>query len=297
MKNILIIIALALSVSGCFPQIATFEVEVKENNSFALDMTEKNMAIFAVTDSNRVDSLIVTEMANGFAAEAEKHFTGSVVSAYNIPEEEFSTTQDSTYLDKLMVGSASQILVFLRNMTFYDFAAYPVAERNDAAEVKLPFSLKLYVYDAIADSVLYRKAVADTVSMFVLSAPDDSENVKNAVAQRLTDVGQAIGKALVAEVVPHYKGELWQLFDYPDLGRWHDAYLLAMEFRWQEAIEKWMTLTEGDDDEKTAYASYNIAVACEMLDRRELAKEWVNLALKKFTFKEAKLLQQKLNAK
>lgn len=295
MRKSLIIIALALATGGCLPQIATFPVEVKDDSGFILKAEDKDIAVFAIAGGNMSDSLAISGAAYGFAGEAENQFKSSAISAYTLPEEEFVALSrgDSTYFDNLMLESASRFLIFIKGLTFNDFTILPL---DNGSEVKIPFSLEFYVYDAVKDSTLYSKRVQDLITVVVPNKINDTEGIKLSLAKNVVKIGQAIGQALIQEVTQRWKKEEWYIVDYPNFTKWHKAYLWAMDFKWKEAAKIWIEFSEDKDVTKSAYASYNIAVACQILGEKDLARQWIKAALEKFSFKEAELFEKRINA-
>lgn len=63
---------------------------------------------------------------------------------------------------------------------------------------------------------------------------------------------------------------------------WLEAYRLSQEFKWKEAMDIWMTLTNEATPVKRASAAFNIAVALEMMDEYKLALEWIDYAAKNY---------------
>ncbi|MDD3274039.1 MAG: DUF6340 family protein, partial [Bacteroidales bacterium] len=66
---------------------------------------------------------------------------------------------------------------------------------------------------------------------------------------------------------------------------WADAFRLSQEFKWKEALDIWMTLTDEATPVKRASAAFNIAVALEMMEQYDLAFEWLNVAESNYLLK------------
>lgn len=66
-----------------------------------------------------------------------------------------------------------------------------------------------------------------------------------------------------------------------------EAYILANQGKWDEAIELWKKFTYLKRKKLAAYAAYNIAVACETLDHIDIALEW---AAKSYLIKQNKFV-------
>ena len=70
-----------------------------------------------------------------------------------------------------------------------------------------------------------------------------------------------------------------------------------MDFKWKEAIAGWIPMTESRNARIAAYASYNIAVGCEMMAQFALAREWADFSVKKYNFNNNYRLRESLKKK
>ncbi|NTV19427.1 MAG: hypothetical protein HGA83_08365, partial [Bacteroidales bacterium] len=78
---------------------------------------------------------------------------------------------------------------------------------------------------------------------------------------------------------------------------WRKAHSLAMNFQWKEAIDIWMEDASSPDNVKASCAAFNIAVACEMLEKYDLAIEWLDYAKKRYPITGLEELKSFLNNK
>ena len=87
------------------------------------------------------------------------------------------------------------------------------------------------------------------------------------------------------------------IITYDDAPEWEEAYELAADFRWTEAIDKWMEVVESRNPKKSAFAAYNIAIGCEMVERFDLALKWLDYSLEIYPIKEVKLFREYIKEK
>jgi hypothetical protein len=73
---------------------------------------------------------------------------------------------------------------------------------------------------------------------------------------------------------------------------------LVAGFRWSEAMQLWANEVNAKNAKRSAQAAFNMAVACEMLDKYELAQEWIaysiSLVNDSVSANYAKQLQQRM---
>lgn len=70
---------------------------------------------------------------------------------------------------------------------------------------------------------------------------------------------------------------------YPNAIKWEDAINLAYCGEWKQAVEKWMSILDGDISlERRRYAEYNIALGCFLMGEWKVADMWLNQCLSDF---------------
>lgn len=120
----------------------------------------------------------------------------------------------------------------------------------------------------------------------------------------LRGVSGELGKSMAAKLIPcwqpveriYYRSKNKQMLE---------AEKFAMEDHWREAAEIWNPVTRNKNHELAGKACFNMALACEMLDKHSLAIEWLSKSREmKITRNEthvqdcdtyAKVLQERLN--
>ena len=76
--------------------------------------------------------------------------------------------------------------------------------------------------------------------------------------------------------------------------KWESAYYLALDFKWEQAMDVWLELVKGGAPEKQGAAAYNLAVACEILGKYNTALKWLDFAESKCYFAQMTTLRKKL---
>ena len=308
------VMAAGLTVVGCAPQAMFFNVDVKDPSSYNLDAQDRKVSVIALTETpakdetveskmvKNIDSTGIANVAMGVAAEYEKGqgLDSASVMVYAVPKSEFKgfpsyfnkgvKAPDKEYIGQLMVKSSSEILIFVDNLKFFNYtqkATYLGDGSSIGMTVEMPYYVELNAYDAVADSILFRKAVRDTIAVYLVNGTEEGKNVSETLVDRLPEITEKIGERAGSELSTKWNTQEWMLINYSDNSTWNSAYLLARSFKWSEAIAKWMPLTEETNPQKASFAAFNIAVACEMMEERSLAKEWIDFALGKYKFQEA----------
>jgi len=326
MRRLCILVSAAMAagllVVGCAPQAMFFNVDVKDPSSYDLDPQDRKVSVIALTETpaknetveskmvKNIDSSGIANVAMGVAADYEKGqgLDSASVAVYTVPKSEFKgfpsyfnkgvRAPDKEYIGQLMVKSSSEILIFVDNLKFFDYtqkATFLGDGSSIGLTVEMPYYLELNVYDAVADSILFRKAVRDTIAVYLVNGTENGKSVSETLVDRLPEITEKIGERAGSELSTRWNTQEWMLINYPSDATWNSAYLLARSFKWSDAIAKWMPLTDEVNPQKASFAAFNMAVACEMMEEHSLAQEWINFALGKFRFREAEDLREYLN--
>ena len=179
--------------------------------------------------------------------------------------------------------------ILLHSLKFSNYNVQTVAE-YDGSEygqkmVYVPYSAKMDVYDAIADSVVFKATLKDTVYMSIISQVS-SKDYSAIVEKQLPEVAKVVGESMGTLISEQWRTQERMLVNYPGNSNWERGVHLANDFKWKEAIEVWMPLVDNGNSRISAYAAYNVAVCCEMLGLYPLALQWAELSVKKYSFDE-----------
>ena len=310
MKKLFALISTLLLAVSCGPSAVYFDVDVRNSNSSDLNTAGGKVAVFAITPEEKADSIAIAQAAMGIASqyEADQGLDAQSVPAYTVPKKEFSgfpgrvngkMATDTSYITRLMIKSASEILIFIDNLTFATSTIRNAAtyEYPNAISMDLPYYLEINAFDAINDKVLLSKEMQDTVTVLLTNGAENGKTAAGTIAEQFGAISAKIGENVAQCLSTQWNTETWLIVDYPNSDAWHSPAELAKNFKWEDAIQKWMPLTEDKNTQKAAYASFNIAVACEMLGQTSLAKEWITFSRQKYSFRESGELLNYLNTK
>ena len=298
---LLVVISALLAAPCSAQQVMRFNVDVLQPTKFTLEIEDRSAAVVAAYSENQ-DSLAVASVALGAARylEGANALEDGDVGAFIIPENEYKGTWDKKYLEDLMMETGRGCLVILSEIKFGN----GVLERTEGSYgyseivVSIPGLAVLDVYDAIHDTTLYSTLVSDSVKFYIPGKfSRSSAQIQSYVDSCETQIFQKFGVLAAQKICPTWKTEMWMLFDYPTNISWHKAYMDALDFKWQEAINGWLPFTENSNAKKASLAAFNIAVACQMMGENELAAGWISYCRGKHDFKEAAQLQRYIKAK
>lgn len=300
---------LALSLHSCVPQIHYLNVDVRRN-AVADIPQDGTSAVFSVIGSNDQDSIRLTNVAIGLAEklEEDRNLEKGSLSVWSLPEGEFVgfpagagqnlRVQSLAYLNSLSARSGANTLYFVDNLTYLPY----ISQNNNSYaqesgyNVVVPFKVDMNIYDASRDSVIYSTMMQDSLYLNVDSSISPRE-MGSAIAKYLPAISKKIGSILGKDVTPQWVTQQRMLITYDDAPEWEEAYELAADFRWTEAIDKWMEVVESRNPKKSAFAAYNIAIGCEMVERFDLALKWLDYSLEIYPIKEVKLFREYIKEK
>lgn len=292
---------------GCAPQAQFFNVDVRSNAKTDLPLSNKTLAVFSISSQNNADSMRLSNVAVGLAEklEEDRSLDKGNVAVYSIPKIEFRgfpsavnenvQAVDTAYLTGLMLNSGADILFFVDNLRFRPYTAQKSAVDTDrgynGVSLIIPYSVEMNVFDVMTDELLYKREVLDSIYLQVLSSHAPDANFSGVIAEHLPEIARKIGVKLASYVSTQWSTQERMLITYEGELKWEKPYLLAMDFKWEEAIAQWMKLVETENPKKAAFAAYNIAIGCEMLEQFALAQKWVQYSLQQFQFREAEELR------
>lgn len=294
MRKLFLLPVLAFMLFSCAPQAAYFQVEARDTKGADLNIGGKQVAVFSLASSQTGDS---TRAANAALGVAEKlrqdRGLQDPLPVFSVSLLEFGGFNDQLGLDKeylknLMLTTGADMQVFVENLQFNQFKvdqALSYASDYSTKIVSLPYSVDMHIYDALEDSVVFATTVQDTVYMQLLSGTKTKE-YSGFVSSKLADVSSVVGEALGAKLTRQWDMQERMLVNFPDDPEWENPLAQAVEFKWNRAIAGWMPFTKSHNARIAAYASYNIAVGCEMLGQFALAREWADFSVKKYRFRE-----------
>lgn len=305
MKNLFLLAIMALVLFSCGPQAAYFQVEAKDMQGQTVAMDNKQIAVLSVASSAKTDS---TRSANAALGLAEKlrqdRGWENPLPVFSVSTKEFAGFSspmglDKEFLKSLMFTTGADLQIFVENLRFgrYTIESAVNYEADYSTNiVSLPYTVDMHIYDVLEDSLLYVAAVKDTVYMQMIS-DNGKKDYNGFISGKLAEVSSVVGESLASGLTHQWEKQERLLVNYPEDEAWEKPLALAMKFRWDEAVALWMPMTSSPNARIAAYAAYNIAVGCEMMERFALAREWADFSVKKYRFRENAELKEYLKKK
>ena len=295
----------ALMLVACAPQAAFVQVEVKEVPGEHIAVEDKQIAVFAIASANRGDSLKIENAAMALADKfGQDRGCTDPLPVFSLSELRFGSLEsekfDKEYLRNLMYSSGADMQILLHSLEFNNYNVQTVAQYDGSdygqKMVYVPYSAKMDVYDAIADSVVFKAALRDTVYMSIISQVS-SKDYSAIVEKQLPEVARVVGESMGTLISEQWRTQERMLVNYPGNTKWERGVHLANDFKWKEAAQVWMAQVNDRNSRISAYAAYNVAVCCEMLGLYPLALQWTEFSVKKYPFEENRKFKEYLEMK
>jgi hypothetical protein len=293
----------ALVSGGCgpIPQLLYVESSVSAENP--VDFEGKSVSLFVTVDTTEYDrgeyisfndSLHMVSMATGIAAELERRFSleeGAifVFNHYPLPQER---VYEMEYIQNLSFVSNSD-LVFILDSLVITLPELVLEERTNEsgyasryAGANLFSSLKLY--DGYTADLLQDISRSDTIYWELLTRSEiREESIINRVNASLDSVTESLGSEIAGTMFPSWREQERILYLFSG-EKWWSAYDSATVFKWDEAVDVWLSISENENDVvKIAAAAFNLAVASELTGRINLALEWIDVSIENHVLKGA----------
>lgn len=294
----------AVVLTSCDPQAFSLNVEMRYPSKSGIDLAGKSVAVVYLEDNAQSDSVFCKYMANGFASALEKdYFSGEEA----IPIYKRSKYGSADYASKEslvnMVMETGEDIVFLFDSP--EFGELSVGDMQAASDglsaqykVNVPVRIRLYAFDSMGkvDTVYTwagSKTISDNLKTDFYTVPD---NVPSLFWQSLSTPGEKFGKLSARIFSPQWKNQQLTVVYFDSPSQWQAASLAAYDFKWKEAMEIWMSLTDTRSMMKRSCAEYNIALACYMLGDKALALKWLDRSDEDYPISLSKNLRKLITA-
>lgn len=293
----------ALVSGGCgpIPQLLYVERSVAAENP--VDFEGKSVSLFVTVDTTEYsgseyisfnDSLYMVSMATGIASELEKKFSlneGAIL-VFNHYPASWEREYDMEYIHNLSFVSNSDLVFILDSLTI-TLPELVLREKTSEGGYSSTFagaglysSLKLY--DGLTADLLQNISRNDTIYWELLTRSEiREESIINRVNASLGPVTESLGSEIAGTMFPTWREQERILYLFSG-DKWWSAYDSATVFKWDDAVEVWLSITEKEDDVvKIAAAAFNLAVASELNGRTALALEWIDVSIENHVLKGA----------
>ena len=297
-----------LALASCAPQAFVIRPEMRTASKSGLNLAGKSMAVVYLTDDQPVVNNFNASLAEGFAARLEEDYFGGAqeIGLFKMPAE---PNVDYSVKDSLvsLVMESGRDVVFLFDLPTLgepvvgDFLKVAGRRRSPDSSyvsgVAVDFTTKVYVYDSMnkEDKVLPFNGTK-TLSTEVYS---DGNASKEMIAARslasIADIGNKAGSLAANTFLSTWKQDSFMVIYYDGAeSAWNKGAEYAFTFKWDKAIEQWLTLTSSKSAEKRACAAYDIALGCFMSGLPDLALEWLDRSDKDQPISISKDLRRKI---
>jgi len=304
----LILLVSVIILSSCGPVVQFFNIEERVPPLYPVNFENRSISVYVSVSSEvpqenllfKNDSAQMSNLATGIASSLEKNLildNGAVYVFNHYPDKGFKYNME--YIQSLSTASNSDILVIVDTLLvgktqIVNDLKSPVNQAYRSNYVFAPIRTVINIFDGITADRVGRIDQKDTIYWEILSRSDARDHaIKFKAVESMLKVAGTLGEDIVTTMFPEWKTVRKSLYIYP-VSSWQKAFDYSVEFRWREAMEIWLEETSHMDAIRAASAAYNIAVACELTDRLELAIEWIDVSIKKFNLQGASRYKQSL---
>lgn len=309
-SKILALLAILASFAGCAPLTHTLVVDMRGPSVSGMDLNRKSISIMANVQGNSdADSVFMASLCDGFATRLQKeYFNGeNVIGIYSVRSQEGAEpTLGKDSLFRFAMDSGDDVVFALTGpcigMTEY---TGPVASGLDVPDsayvyrVKLPFELYVSAFDTMdkSEKVYSFSGKRNLDSNVYCNGQENDAELRDKLLSSLDVQAERIGSVAASNFLSTWNQEAYSFYYYPT-GDWLDiAEILAYDYDWRKAMERWLKLLDTKNLQKKACAEYNIALACHMLGMQQLASEWLDRADSHFSLSLSDGLRKRINKK
>lgn len=300
LKNLALVLISAALLSSCGPVVHFFNVDERVPAIIPIELEEGNIAVFStitsLTDSAGqkterfgLDSLLMVKVAAGLAAGIEENLfldSGSV-GIFNHYGDKNRDLLNPRYIESLSLNSEAQVMFVIEDLKVEPLRILKlkgalVNTNPVLSYVYMPVSIDVSVYDGVNLAILGSHNLKDTIYWEIFSKQDlREEAIQARLYESMVNISAALGSQISRVFFPSWNPQERYLYTFGN-PQWNAALKYSDEFKWREAMHIWLDEVETGNRMKSAAASFNIAVSLEMMEKYDLALEWLNYAEKCF---------------
>ncbi len=289
----------SFAVSSCGPSAYVLEIETRQPSMSGVDLVGKTISVVYLDNGDSADSLFAAEYSAAFASRLEEDYFGgdSLITMFCMQKDPgIDYSSKETMLGVLMDTGAD--VVFLSDSPDFGTAATEVVETDGTsmAQGSFPFSVNLYVYDSMdsRDTVLKFSGSSIARASAQVTGTESEKGVAFILKSSLGTSARYAGQTSGGKFAPGWRAEEIVFFLYESQD-WYDTYFYVNDYKWGQAVEKWMEMLDTENLEKKACIEYNIAAACYLQGEYQLASDWLEMSRKDFQLPYASSLGQKIS--
>ena len=299
----LTILALALAVASCSPQIYPLYMDVRQPSASGLDLNRKSLAIVYADGTNTRDSLFDRSAASAMARTLEADYFGGeeAVGLYHIPSADSVTVE----LMRSLVMDTGADVVFLLSSQL-DSAQPEVNQQVRGAAspdsayvcpVNVPVKTSLKVYDSMGeDNVLSYKGNAVMRPLVFNSGVISDQGYDILVMQSLAPKAEEMGERIARRFLSSWKTESFSFY-YFEKEAWYKPLDYFADGKSAAAVDAWGKLARSSNTLYRACGAFNIAQALYLMEDYEMSRRWLELAEKTENLALSSGLRKRLEAR
>ena len=283
------ILAAALAVSACSPQIYSMYLDVRHPSPSGLTLSGKDVSIVYMDGTTQVDSLFDRQVASSLARQLEAdYFNGQEkVGIYRIP------SADTVTLDRMhsLVMETEGDVVFLLQSRLGEPSLGTNQPVAGAASLDSAFicpalvtvKLQLNVYDSMGEDKVHNYNGSAVLRTQVYNNGILTDDGLKALSLKSMDAqADKVGARVSTRFLSNWITESFGFYYYDPSASdiWVDALVKVLDGELTSAVDKWGLLVKSGAAQKRACACYNIAQAFYLMEDYELASRWLDEAEK-----------------
>ena len=294
---------MALMTVSCGP--TTFyilDVETSRPSVSGVDLVGKSVSVVYVNGGDRADSLFSAELSSAFVSTLESDYFGgdSLVTMFCLDRRPDADYSDKRQMIDLLVETDSDVLFVFDTPSFSagTTSVHVEADSSMTAVGSFPFSVDLYVYDSMdkRDTVRHFSGTSVAEVSASVSGTESQDGISYLLRSNLGDAARTVGKTSGGKFAPGWKAEEIFFYLYGSQ-EWYNTYYYVNGYRWQKAMDIWMSMLDTPNMEKKACLEYNLAAACYILGEYQLASDWLEMSENDFQLHFAPALRQKIESR
>lgn len=300
-KTIIWLFCMAIFLTSCGPLKAVVNIESQGDAEHFISMEGRKIGVVSVSSVDDRDSALVSELGLGVAEkiESEMGVEPGIIGVYSLPFTGGDLISDGS-LDLLAVQTDRDMFIVIDSLSVGSYTlsrntkGYYQSSSVNMVDVLLPISFNVLAYDVKRLETLYSRQIVDTVTWSVMGEGEILNSTAIAQANaHLKEAFRGLGESISMIFLPTWNQEERMIVCYSG-SKWMNAYYLASDFKWEQAMEVWLELVKRGGPNKQGAAAYNLAVACEILGRYDTALKWLDYAETKCYFSQMTTLRKKL---
>ncbi len=288
------LIVVLLLTGACGPMINILEVDVRLPATRPLNLPGREMAVFIPRyDSvSLTDSVLLNRFAQAFAdglSLQARLSKGSVpVFTHYSGTEALGTLDQPDYVHRLALETETDLVFMVDSVTIGDFQV------NELSLLLAPIQAVVRVYDTEKVRFTQYIPIRDTAAWDLGEyAEQETVTIPKSAFIDLQKAAVFIGDRTAKSFMDQWETQDRVIFVYDKL-KWNVAYDHALGFEWDKSMEIWLELVKSNNAKEAACAAFNVALACEMQGKFELAEKWLNLSQKTLDMPETRYYKELL---